>query len=247
MSTARRKMAKALDEPFDLQTLSAVRHKLPRGPRGLPKVEALHAQKVRLIHGIAQAVAEKGYAATTVADITAKAGVSRTTFYELFKDKEACYLFGLRSTSGTHLKVVRGAFAPDEHPAGQLVQAIHAFFAFPLLDPAFAKAFIVEADGISSAVDGLIDELRANFAAALKDWFAAMQATYPEIEAPAEQRYELLLAALWVYLKVRVRNRQSASDADFQDLMGFTFSTLGLVGWAKRAKAGARSWGSPLR
>ena len=37
-------------------------------------------------------VAAKGYAATTVADLTREAGVSRTTFYELFEDKEACFL-----------------------------------------------------------------------------------------------------------------------------------------------------------
>ena len=41
---------------------------------------------------MAQVVAEKGYAATTVADVVERAGVSRRTFYEQFADKEACFL-----------------------------------------------------------------------------------------------------------------------------------------------------------
>lgn len=38
------------------------------------------------------AVAERSYPATTVADVVARAAVSRTTFYAQFRDKEACFL-----------------------------------------------------------------------------------------------------------------------------------------------------------
>ena len=41
---------------------------------------------------MAQVVSDKGYAATTVADVVERAGVSRRTFYEQFADKEACFL-----------------------------------------------------------------------------------------------------------------------------------------------------------
>ena len=41
----------------------------------------------RLLEGMAQAVAEKGYADTTIADIVREAGVSRRTFYEHFAGK----------------------------------------------------------------------------------------------------------------------------------------------------------------
>jgi AcrR family transcriptional regulator len=37
-------------------------------------------------------VAERGYAATTVADIVDRASVSRSTFYEQFPDKESCFI-----------------------------------------------------------------------------------------------------------------------------------------------------------
>ena len=48
------------------------------------------SQRARLIDGFVYAAAAKGYTATTIADVVARAGVSRRTFYEQFDDKEDC-------------------------------------------------------------------------------------------------------------------------------------------------------------
>ena len=50
------------------------------------------SQRERLLEAAIRVVAEKSYAAMTIGDLTKEAGVSRTTFYELFEDKEACFL-----------------------------------------------------------------------------------------------------------------------------------------------------------
>ncbi|MBF6621323.1 MAG: TetR/AcrR family transcriptional regulator [Patulibacter sp.] len=50
----------------------------------------------RLLRGVAAAVADKGYAATTIADIVRHAQVSKRTFYEHFPDKQHCYLEAYR-------------------------------------------------------------------------------------------------------------------------------------------------------
>lgn len=47
-------------------------------------------QRARLLSGAAGAIEEYGYARTTVAHITARARVSRRTFYEIFDDRDAC-------------------------------------------------------------------------------------------------------------------------------------------------------------
>ena len=39
-----------------------------------------------------EVTAERGYADCRIADVIAYAGVSRKTFYELFRDKEDCFL-----------------------------------------------------------------------------------------------------------------------------------------------------------
>ena len=48
------------------------------------------AQRAKVLEGMLRAVAEKGFAAATVADAVRLARVSRGTFYALFDSKEAC-------------------------------------------------------------------------------------------------------------------------------------------------------------
>lgn len=66
--------------------------RLPSGRHRLTRAAVAQSQRGRLLFAIAQVVAEKGYAAVTVADIVDRASVSRSTFYEQFEDKEACFL-----------------------------------------------------------------------------------------------------------------------------------------------------------
>jgi AcrR family transcriptional regulator len=52
-------------------------------------------QRVRILAGLVEAVAEHGAANVTVAHIVARSGVSRRTFYELFVDRDDCFLAAL--------------------------------------------------------------------------------------------------------------------------------------------------------
>ncbi|HLB21046.1 MAG TPA: helix-turn-helix domain-containing protein, partial [Solirubrobacteraceae bacterium] len=49
-------------------------------------------QRRRLAMAMVDAVGQDGYRATRVADVIARAGVSRKTFYELFGNKQDCLL-----------------------------------------------------------------------------------------------------------------------------------------------------------
>src|SRR5207249_11332900 len=53
---------------------------LPRGPHGLAREVVQASQRARMLDAMAEAVAEKGYGAVSVADVIARAGVSRKTF-----------------------------------------------------------------------------------------------------------------------------------------------------------------------
>jgi AcrR family transcriptional regulator len=64
----------------------------PSGRHGLPQAYAVRSQRERLREAMVRVAAAKGYEATTVTDVIEVAGVSRTTFHELFEDKEACFL-----------------------------------------------------------------------------------------------------------------------------------------------------------
>src|SRR5680860_173911 len=64
---------------------------LPAGREALAEPLVAHSQRERILVAMAESCASKGYGATTIADVCEPAGVSRATFYELFKDKEDCF------------------------------------------------------------------------------------------------------------------------------------------------------------
>lgn len=69
--------------------------KLPcgrRGPHGLSRDEVAADQRRRLHGAMVEAVADRGYAAVTVNDLVALAGVSKKTLYKHFGSKQSCFL-----------------------------------------------------------------------------------------------------------------------------------------------------------
>jgi AcrR family transcriptional regulator len=65
---------------------------LPRGRHKLSRRDVRDSQRTRLIEAVWDAVAESGYGDMTVAGIVSRARCSRNAFYELFSDKEECFL-----------------------------------------------------------------------------------------------------------------------------------------------------------
>jgi AcrR family transcriptional regulator len=85
------------------------RGKLPRGPHRLTDEQVAEDQHQRLIEAMVVLAGERGYAATTVADIIERAEVSRKTFYEHFADRRDLLLRAFDTVSSTTLDEVRAA------------------------------------------------------------------------------------------------------------------------------------------
>ncbi len=66
--------------------------RLPHGPSGMAREDVQRNQRSRLYGAMIEAVSLGGYEDTTVAHVIALAGVSRRAFYELFANKEECFL-----------------------------------------------------------------------------------------------------------------------------------------------------------
>jgi AcrR family transcriptional regulator len=66
--------------------------RLPKGPHGLSRKQVRASQRQRILDVVLDVVGEHGYGAATVAHITAAAGISRTTFYEQFANKQEAFL-----------------------------------------------------------------------------------------------------------------------------------------------------------
>ena len=114
----------------------------------------------RLLEGMARAVAHKGYAATTIADIVREASVSRRTFYEHFDGKAECLVALYEAASHNALKVLRAGIAPDHPWEAQVEQALSAYFAALAANPLLMRTLYVEILGLGPA--GLAARRRVN-------------------------------------------------------------------------------------
>jgi AcrR family transcriptional regulator/DNA-binding MarR family transcriptional regulator len=59
---------------------------------GSPRTQVTEVQRARMLMAAVEVVGERGYGGMSVARITGRAGVSRRTFYDLFEDREDCFL-----------------------------------------------------------------------------------------------------------------------------------------------------------
>jgi AcrR family transcriptional regulator len=63
-----------------------------------PRERVSEVQRARILAAAVEVVGEDGYRAMSVARITCRARVSRRTFYDLFEDREACFLAAFEDT-----------------------------------------------------------------------------------------------------------------------------------------------------
>lgn len=89
---------------------SPLYRRLPHGPNGMARDEVERNQRSRLCGAMIEAVAKKGYQRTTVAQVIRLAGVSRRAFYELFENKEDCFLGTYEIVIAQHRKRVLQAW-----------------------------------------------------------------------------------------------------------------------------------------
>jgi AcrR family transcriptional regulator len=119
--------------------------RLPPGRHGLPREFVAHNQRERLIAGLAEAIAENGYAGTTIAHITRHAAVSRRTFYEHFASKDECFVAAYDTVMTELRERVGRAFEEEDDWAHAVKAGIGAMLAFLAAEPNLARLCMVEA------------------------------------------------------------------------------------------------------
>lgn len=117
---------------------------LPSGRHSLTRDTVLASQRGRLLDAMAEAVAEHGYGATTIAHVVSGAGVSRKTFYEHFSDKQDCFL----AMYDTGIAFVLGRIVEElddqQDLRARLVVGLRTFLSVLSEEPAFCRAIILE-------------------------------------------------------------------------------------------------------
>lgn len=104
----------------------------------------VHQHRSRLLEGMALAVAQKGYADTTIADIVREASVSRRTFYEHFATKADCLIALYEAASRNALKVLRDAIDASHDWERQVEHALRAYLECMASNPVLMRTLFIE-------------------------------------------------------------------------------------------------------
>lgn len=116
----------------------------PRGRHRLPPEVVTRSQRERLLDAAIRVAATKGYAATTVGDLTKEAGISRTTFYELFEDKEACFLAAYDTAVDVLVRRVVAAYETEERWPQRAREGLKALLELLAAEPQLARLALVD-------------------------------------------------------------------------------------------------------
>ena len=107
------------------------------------------SQRARMLDAVVRAVADRGYARVTVADVVGLAGVSRRTFYEHFTDKQECFLAAYQTGVEVIIAGVLAATAevPDAEWREKLRVGLEAYTRVLASEPEFARTLLIDVLG----------------------------------------------------------------------------------------------------
>ncbi len=213
---------------------------LPRGPHSLTRDEVLASQRGRMIAAMAETVAAKGYAATTVADVVARAGVSRKTFYEHFADREECFLAAYDAAVDAVFGAVAERVAAGE-PAGddwraRVCAGVRAYLEALASEPAFARTFLVEVRVAGPRAQARRAEVHDRFVDFLRSQSTLARQDHPWLPAVPDTVYAAIVGGMDEVVSAWVADGRTADLAQLEpDLSYFQLALLAGPEIAKEA------------
>lgn len=207
--------AKGSQQVGDDQT-AWVGEPLPRGRHKLG-VDAVRAsQRERLIRAMLETVAEKGYDATTVPEVVARARVSRNAFYNFFPDKTSCFIEACDEEASELLGVVVAAAGASAW-IDALRQGTRAYLGWWAARPAFSRAYFI---GLPMAGEPAVAQRERGYAR-FRDVFTVLatraRAEQPELPPLPELVPRILVLAITELVAEEVRGGRFESLPDLED------------------------------
>jgi len=112
----------------------------------------LEIQRARILAAMVGVACEQGLAGATVAQVVARAGVSRRTFYELFDDREDCFLAALDEGVARIAERVLPAYERPGRWRERIRASLIELLSFLDSDPGTGRLVIVETLGAGREV-----------------------------------------------------------------------------------------------
>jgi len=207
-------------------TVEVSADRLPKGPHDLTRAQVQASQRQRILDAVLDVVGEFGYSSATVADVTRAAGVSRTTFYELFSNKQDAFLVAYDEFGKQFLADLD--FAAGTTPADVLIDAAERLANWGRTRPRACRAFLVEIHAVGE--DGFkhrdkVMRMAEKRFERVSEWLRSVD---PSLPAPPRLVGRGVVAASWELTAQAVRAKGDTSD-ESREALAYIW-LLGLTG-----------------
>jgi AcrR family transcriptional regulator len=141
----------------------SLRERMLRPGPGTHNDEVARIQRERIFGAMVASVSERGYTATRVSDLVELSGVSSRTFYDLFADKESCFLATIEAAVALTVQGVLEVDAANRERGWEerAVAGLRTFAEMIASQPAAARVCLIEAYAAGPKV---LDRLDAGIA-----------------------------------------------------------------------------------
>ena len=173
------------------------------GHEELPRGHVTEIQRARMLSAAVEAIEENGYPRLTVAQVISRAKVSRKTFYDLFVDREDCFLAVFERTLEQIRARVVEAFEQESSWREGVRAGLAALLVFIDEEPELARLCVVDALGGGPRV---LEE-RARVLERLRDVIDAGRTAATVKREPPRVTAEGVIGAVFAVIHTRLLER----------------------------------------
>lgn len=181
-----------------------LRDRMLRPGPGMPREDVARSQRERLFAATVASVASKGYEATTVADLLELSGVSRSAFYEHFRDKEDCVLATFDALVAMSVGLVRVELGKEGSIAERARNALDVLFETIVRQEAAASLCFCDIYAVGERGRLAVEATMAKATAAVGETIAEIRGE----ELPANM-VEGLVGGAQIFIQTHLRRREA--------------------------------------
>jgi AcrR family transcriptional regulator len=189
------------------------------GPSALPRKQVAQIQRARILAAACEVLVQDGYAGMTVAQVIARAKVSRKTFYDVFTDRQACFLGVFDHGVARTRALVEEACANQSEWRVRVRAGLARLLVFLDEEPGIAKICLVE----THSAGAKLLERRLEILRELADVVDLGRTAPGAVRGPPDITAEAVVGAVFIVLQTRLLER---TGRPFADLLGPLMSII---------------------
>ncbi|NNN21172.1 MAG: TetR/AcrR family transcriptional regulator [Acidimicrobiales bacterium] len=198
------------------------------GPIRPSRSEVHDIQRGRLLRAMAQVVSEKGYLGVAVSDVVAKASVSRRTFYEIYDDKEACFVDLVSFAYSALTKRLETASSNHDKAIDLLERVVGIYLETLSNEPEMARVILVDAYGAGQNSIAQKVESAKKFEAAILLLIEKLKSE-GEIESEVSPDVEMIVGAIRSLVTMRVAVGETNKLPELRErIVSFICNSVGM-------------------